>query len=80
MRNAHETIANLIADLDDIDAYDKITFAAGFVPAGYLSNLLLQDELLLRLERLDYDAYMAYICGEEDTLNKYYRRREEVAQ
>lgn len=76
----HELIAQTIADLDDIDFYDRVMFACGICNREVLNNMLVQDTLLQRLERLDADAYLAYICDEQDVLDKYYRKpKEETA-
>jgi hypothetical protein len=75
----HEIIAQVIEDLDAIDFFDRVMFACGLVNAELLNNMLAQDKLLLQLERLDFDAYMAYLCDEQEILDKYYRKPKEVA-
>jgi hypothetical protein len=74
----HEIIAQVIEDLDAIDYYDRVMYEAGLCTREVQSNMLLQDKLLAQLERLDADAYICYITGDDAVLEKYYRKPKEV--
>lgn len=74
----HEIIAQLIEDLDAIDFYDRVMYNAGLCTYEVQNNMKVQDELLKRLERLDADAYLSYIIGDDEVLNKYYRKPKEA--
>lgn len=74
----YKQIAMTIEQLDNIETFDRIMFNARICNQDVLNGIKAQDELLQRLERLDYDAYIAYICGEQDVLDKYYRFPKEV--
>lgn len=71
-----ERVIQVIADLDAIDFYDRVMFSCGICDDRVLSNMITQDKLLMQLERLDDDAYLAYLCDERDVINKYYSRRD----
>lgn len=71
LRNSHERIAQLIADLEAIDFYDRTMQAVGICGFAVQTNMKVQDAKLAQLERLDADAYLAYIVGDEEVLNVY---------
>lgn len=75
----YERVYKLIEELDALDAFDRITLAAGICNKDVFDNLRVQDAKLQELERLDADAYQCYILGDQAVLDKYYRRKEEAA-
>lgn len=75
----HDVIAQVIEDLDAIDFYDRVMFNAGICNQEVMNNMLTQDKLLLQLEKLDADAYLCYLIGDDETLDKYYRKPKEAA-
>lgn len=75
----HELIVETIEALDAIEFYDRVMTACEICDSRVLENMVTQDKLLLKLERLDADAYLCYITGDRETIAKYYSRTEETA-
>lgn len=75
MRDSKERIVQLIEDLDAIEFYDRVMFNARICNREVIHNMDVQDKLLYRLEKLDYDAYLCYLCDDRETINKYYSRK-----
>lgn len=71
----HNLIVQTIEQLDAIDFYDRVMFHCGICNKEVLDNMLVQDKLLRRLEKLDLDAYICYITDERDVIEKYYSRK-----